>query len=66
VPSRSDDALVTALPEVAYRLIERLAFVGVTPTDSGEVRDRKVTPTLAAVAAEAGRGALVAFRPFAE
>lgn len=30
-------------------LIERLAFVGVTPTDSGEVRDRKVTLTLAAV-----------------
>lgn len=30
-------------------LIERLAFIGVTLTDSGEVRDRKVTLTLAAV-----------------
>ena len=47
--SRGYDALVTALPEVVYRLVERLAFVGVTPTDSGEVRDRKVTLTLAAV-----------------
>ena len=49
VPSRGYDARVHALPEVVYRLIERLAFIGVTPTDSGEVRDRKVTLTLAAV-----------------
>ena len=47
--SRGYDGLVKALPQVAYQLIERLAFVGVTPSDRSEVRDRKVTLTLAAV-----------------
>lgn len=30
-------------------LIERLAFIGVTPADSGEIRDQKVTVTLASM-----------------
>ncbi len=31
------------------RLVERLAFIGVTPADSGEIRDQKVTVTLASM-----------------
>jgi hypothetical protein len=31
------------------RIVERLAFVGVAATDSGEIRVQKVTLTLAAV-----------------
>ena len=43
------DALVQAMSGGAYRLVEWLAHVGVSPADSGEVRDRKVTLTLAAL-----------------
>ena len=43
------DARVHPASQVAHRLVERLARVGVSPTDSGELRDRKATLTLSVV-----------------
>ena len=43
------DALVHAVSGGLFGLVERLAFVGVAPGDGGDVRDRKVALTLAAV-----------------